>query len=466
MTLWLYLHFPRLQLDTLFSGSDEQPIAIVHKGQITQLNEMAKKAGLKQGMGLGNAAALCHHLQVHPYQADIEEQRLYEIAQWLYMVTADIALFPPSGILLRASNMLTLYDGLAHYWLAITSLLKTLSIEFWFSSGYSPSAARLLAQAKFNQIIDDRKKIDRQLSAYPLQATELKKSTVEKLNRVGVRCLGDLIKLDMSDLARRFDIELVNYIGQLIGRFKHPVSFYTPPEMFKRSLELLYEVDNFQWLEKPLYQLLLQLENFLKLREKVAYELTLTLLHRDKHPHQAEILFTSAQGDYLASKWQRLSQLTLESVKLEAPVVGIILSANRIGPQHTTESDLFDGQKGSLSPLELISLLQAKLGTDAIQGVRQTTDPRPENTTQLCPPLETHPILKNIPKIRPSLLLPSPVPLEEKVSIIRGPERVATGWWDGREVIRDYFIARTPQGALLWVFRTPEKHWFVHGLFS
>ena len=33
-------------------------------------------------------------------------------------------------------------------------------------------------------------------------------------------------------------------------------------------------------------------------------------------------------------------------------------------------------------------------------------------------------------------------------------------------MIRDYFIARTEQGRWLWVFRTPEQQWFIHGQFS
>jgi protein ImuB len=51
-----------------------------------------------------------------------------------------------------------------------------------------------------------------------------------------------------------------------------------------------------------------------------------------------------------------------------------------------------------------------------------------------------------------------------------GPERLETGWWDGREIARDYWIARTPAGARLWIFR--ERHqsglarWFLHGVFG
>lgn len=466
MILWLYLHFPKLQLDTLFAESGELPIAILHKNHIVQLNNIATESGLKLGMGLGNAASLCNMLQVHPYKSDIEEQKLLEIAHWLYMVTADISLSSPSGLLLKVSNMLTLYDGLDSYWQAIKKPLDELNIEYCFATGYSPNSAQLLAQAQRNHISENKGEIEVQLKKYPLEATALTKKTVEKLNRVGVRHLGDLLMLDISDIARRFDIELVNYIGQLTGRFKHLIEFYYPPETFTRSLELLYEIDNFQWLEKPLQMLFNQLESFLKRRDQIAYELTLTLHKREKSNETQEVMFTSAQGDYLATKWHELSQLTLESIKLDSPVVCITLSISRVAQQQGDEHDLFDGPKGNMSALELISRLQAKLGKESVSGITLTSDPRPEQTTQLCQPLENNIISQQTKQIRPSILLPFPTPLQEKVTIIQGPERLATGWWDADEITRDYFIARGHKGKMLWVFRTPRKEWFVHGVFS
>jgi protein ImuB len=55
----------------------------------------------------------------------------------------------------------------------------------------------------------------------------------------------------------------------------------------------------------------------------------------------------------------------------------------------------------------------------------------------------------------------------------QGPERIESGWWDGRGVARDYYVARQvhgarqPHGAKLWVFQERQsKRWYLHGVFA
>mgnify|MGYP000057601428 FL=1 len=55
-------------------------------------------------------------------------------------------------------------------------------------------------------------------------------------------------------------------------------------------------------------------------------------------------------------------------------------------------------------------------------------------------------------------LLEAPRPLPEKnavplhedgpLTLLAGPERIESGWWDGGDVKRDYFIARTPRDSV------------------
>ncbi len=466
MQLWLYLHFPALQLDALFAEQSDQPIVLVdgQRFQIIQANSLALEHGIKIGMGLGSASALCHQLQVHPYQAGQEQQTLLDIAQWLYLVTSDIVLQPPQGVLLKVSNMLSLYGGLNDYWHTLSQHLDQLGYRYYYSTGFSPYSAMLLAKSATMLISNDKEQLRERLDSYPISATELPEKQVDSLLRVGVNTLADLLNLPMSELARRFDIDLVNYVGRLLGQFKHPVDFYHPPEKFHRYLELLYEIENIQWLERPLKKLLQHLELFLTLRNRVAYELQLTLHQRDKQTDT--IHFTSACGDYMTHQWLKLCQLTLESLKLTAPVQGLTLTIVRGGLLDAASRDMFNGTQGQQSSLELIGLLQAKLGKEKVRKVALSHDPRPEKATLLCDPTLPIPVKPHVNRCRPSFLLPTPEPLQEKVTIEQGPERFVTGWWDGDDITRDYFIARSHSGRWLWVFRNQDKQWFLHGQFS
>ncbi|MCV6020487.1 hypothetical protein OFO93_28645, partial [Escherichia coli] len=77
-----------------------------------------------------------------------------------------------------------------------------------------------------------------------------------------------------------------------------------------------------------------------------------------------------------------------------------------------------------MNALELLSLLQAKLGKSAVLKPDIACDPRPEKASQYRladePDVPTH----SIPDLlRPAMQLPAPIALQEQVSLVHGPER-------------------------------------------
>jgi protein ImuB len=70
---------------------------------------------------------------------------------------------------------------------------------------------------------------------------------------------------------------------------------------------------------------------------------------------------------------------------------------------------------------------------------------------------------------RPTWLLETPQPLRGPApTILAGPERIETGWWDGGDMRRDYYVVRTSQGQCAWVFCAPGEQgaWMLHGWFA
>lgn len=480
MALWLYLHFPQLQLDSgEFTASQSEgacdphnlPIVVVagKQNRVVQVNALAYAQGIRLNMGLGAAAALSKELIVAPYDETKTHSKLKEIADWLYLVSADIALFPPEGLALKVTPMLALYGDLAHYWQALKSHLSSLQVTYHYACGYSPLAARVLARRKHDFITDNTNTIRQALAKQPLVALELPKVLHEPLTRLGLHSLEDLISVPLAELGRRFDPSLVQYIGRLLGHFQHPLTPYQPPETFSRTLNLLFELENLDWLSKPLTQLLNQLEAFLRLRDTLAYEIRISLSLRDAP--NIDVIVSAAEGEYRAEGWLKLATLTLSNLVLTAPIQAVSVSVVHMMPRCSEMQDLFSSKRSGLSAKALLSILQAKLGKEAIKGLGVSDDPRPELSSRYTTPFQGghasgHCIMEASPMLRPTFLLPSAQPLVQAVTVLHGPERITTGWWDGKDVTRDYFIARDEQGRYLWVYRDTSQSWFVHGLFS
>jgi protein ImuB len=121
----------------------------------------------------------------------------------------------------------------------------------------------------------------------------------------------------------------------------------------------------------------------------------------------------------------------------------------------------------------LLEQLQARLGAGAVRGLKIVEDHRPEQAWGYTDPGSRMHTSHNR---RPLWLLPIPRPLASRggnpwwrgyLSIIVGPERIENGWWDGRDISRDYYIAMDTDGSRLWIFRELcRDRWYLHGLFG
>ena len=79
---------------------------------------------------------------------------------------------------------------------------------------------------------------------------------------------------------------------------------------------------------------------------------------------------------------------------------------------------------------------------------------------------------------RPFWLLAEPLALTVRddrpiyygpLQLLRGPERIESGWWDHLRIARDYFVAQDQQAVRYWIYRerdTEQVRWFLHGLFA
>jgi len=166
----------------------------------------------------------------------------------------------------------------------------------------------------------------------------------------------------------------------------------------------------------------------------------------------------------------------LERLELAAPVIGLELRADHLESFLPAAPDLFGTEsEGDEEGQRWLQRLQARLGRERVQGLCLVADHRPELAWSHCPP--GTPGSSASHARRPVWLLTPPQPLETRdgrpwyrgsLRLEPERERVESGWWDGREVRRDYFVAHTRQGERLWVYRELQDGggWFLHGIFG
>ncbi|MCZ7564177.1 MAG: DNA polymerase Y family protein [Burkholderiales bacterium] len=332
----------------------------------------------------------------------------------------------------------------------------------------------------------------------PVRLLDCDPDTLAALTAIGAETIGDLERLPRDGLARRFGHCLLEEIDRAFGRRPDPRTFFASPPRFHARLELAAEVAQAEMLAVAARRLVVQLAGFLAARTGGVQRLALRLFHRDAPVTEIAIGLVAPTRD--AEHFARLARERLAMVGLRAPVRAIALTAEDIVPLAGKPGTLFGEAAGDAAGewAKLVERLRARLGAAAVHGMTAAADHRPEHASRRSEPGCGRPAPARQPSItpastttrgtllgvpggpRPFWLLPQPRPLAEidsvphhggPLALLAGPERIESGWWDGDEVARDYFIAQTSDRTLVWVYRTrpsgPKRaSWYLHGLFA
>lgn len=465
---WLYLYFPSLQLDQLAVQYPAQPMALAcpKRHQLLGVNSLAAAAGVKVGQSVATAVLLCRELQLFSPEPARVKQLLQQLAERLYQVTADLALQPPDALLIRVSSMLKLYPDPARYWQQLQLQLADCPYQYLAAAGQTPLAAKLLARSGQTELYLTPAAEQAKLALCPLTASDLPAASIEQLARLGIRQLGPLLALPAAELARRFSQDVLQYLAALTGRVLQLPQFYRPRLQFNRELQLHYEITESPQLLKPLQPLLQQLQQFLRRANLLCQRLQLTLQFRQHSPLPLQI--RARAGEACAANWQQLVSLHLAQLQLPEPVYALQLAATDYVPDQRASCNLLAQRSQPLSKAQLLSVLVARLGEQAVVTPTLNLSHWPEAESSASA-VAALPALNAALcyQLRPILQLPKALPLTEAVTLLSGAERLEQlCWQSGTLLQRDYYLARTEQGQLWWVYRTPQQQWYLQGWFS
>lgn len=466
--LWLAIYLPYLPLESLGHGNDNQTIAVYEQqGQTQQIvtpNQQAEKNGVRPGMTLAVARTLAPALKAVVRDTAAEKIQLTQFAIEATHWTPAIALLEDS-LLLDIAGSLRLYGGTQlllgqiRSWITDKALLPCIALM------PTPASALLCAYTGKSICVTSQSKLNAAVRTLPAKMLAAQPKQHRLLAQLGIRTIGDLMRLPRNGLARRLGPDIVNRLDKLLGQTPDPQDFFTLPPEFTQSAALPAEGVATPFLLPFIERLLTRLESYL-CRHHILVEHLHWCLTGAKGPlMKIPVQLTQPCQD--AQHLLSLSQLAFETVQTTDPITKLTLQVRHFTRATQISDGLFqkmqsDANDGSA----LVERLQSRLGPTAVRGICIQADHRPEKAWRHCAPGETG-LLPGGAQ-RPLWLLENPRSIQANQGLLQRlshRERICSGWWDDRPVRRDYYQDIT--GAIkAWIFRDLNSgQWHLHGIF-
>jgi protein ImuB len=458
---------------------------------ITAANPLAQQLLINPGMVLADARAICPDLQNIDEKPGLTTQLLQRIAEWCIRFTPIVALDPLGNIILNAT-------GCAHLWgyeeAYITDIIKRLEAR-----GYQAKAAMAdtigaaWAFSRFTneRVIEKRQQLEALLSLPP-EALRLDQGTVERLYKLGLNQIKNLVSLPSSSLRRRFGPLILQRINQMMGTEDEIIQSITPVEPYQVRLPCIEPIVRIEGIEIALQKLLEQLCERMQKEGKGLRTAYFRGYRVDSKTIGIQI--STSRASCNVKHLFHLFQMKLSSLEPDLGIELFLLEATRV-EDYTPAQEQFWKESPALNDshiAELIDRLSGRINPDAIERYLPDEHYLPERSYKKALSLSEQPAAQwKTDKPRPILLLEQPERIEvtapipdyppmnfrhngkfHKVVKADGPERIEQEWWIEEGEHRDYYAVEDEQGCRYWLFRSghyDEKrkpYWYMHGFFA
>lgn len=355
----------------------------------------------------------------------------------------------------------------------------------------------------------------------PLATLAEARAHLPTLERIGCRCWGDLRALPRGGVVRRFGAALLDALDRAYGLKPEVYPWLELPEVFDVQLELAAQVETAPALLFAARRLLSQLQVWLQARQRgiLALELGWQMDARRNTATHGSLVARTAEPTRDMGHLQRLLGEHLERSTLPAPALYLRM--------RSLETALLPGVSSSLLPdalrqgdslHHLLERLSARLGPGQVLRAVPRADHRPECMQRWEPAAADRPdaspasgsrpagatarkrkaqeaAAAPCAELYPTWLLATPLKLavhqdrpiyQGPLTLLVGPQRLEAGWWGSGAAqagmaLRDYFLARSEQAGVLWIYRErlaagaqladssaqqPGSQWYLQGLFG
>jgi protein ImuB len=436
---------------------------------VVAANKLAEKGGIYTGMTLSTARTLVPQVRVLDRDLQAEQLAMEQLAIFATAWSPTVVTQYDQVLLLEIGSCLRLHHGLHELIKLVHKSLLSETFSCHIAVTPTPASAVLCARSGTDIYVTDRARLISRIGSMSIRNMELTSHQRALLTRLGVKCIGDLLRLPRDGLARRLGLELLQNLDRLIGKRPDPQSVFKPPLYFKMSIDFENEVFEVAQLLPEAKHLLAQLEQYLQ-RSSATIHYFEWHLQYGSHSYAQVVPVRLNRLRQRTTLLIGLSQLALEASFPTRGVTQFTLYAHPFSLAQVENMPLLP----STAPCELdllLDLLYIRLGYHAVRGICCHPDHKPENAWISCEPGTHKPVLP--PTVRPLWLFHSPrlLPIQNGQPSFHGPlklsrhERIVANWWQEAPVRRDYYQAQSNQG-MIWIFRDLKTgNWYIHGIF-
>ena len=414
-------------------------------------------------------------------------EELVSLASRLRRITPLVSLEPPRALLLEVGGSLKLWGGIDAIKHALGKELEQRRLTAHLCTAPTALAALWLARGGQGDVLSGQQLAGR-LGALPLAVTGWPDATQLLLEKMGIRMVGDCLRLPREGLARRLGKQYLDDLDKALGQPDLRAEF-RPEQRFSSIVEFQGEVAESEVIANAGRKLIGRLADALH-----EHQAQITGCQYEFHHLRRPATVTRinlVMPTYEAKKITDLFLSRLEILSLPAPVTALSLTTGRSEPMVVLNSALFpEFPAAAIGPLatnagvvaglgELIARLRIRFDAEDVYGLALAEDHRPEAAWSRSQGVGAGPAAAvadspGYPR-RPLWLLPTPVEVasvdggRKHLRLESGPERVEAGWWEGRDTSRDYYVASGSKGERLWVYRDrycDRNGWYLHGIFG
>jgi protein ImuB len=409
-------------------------------------------------------------------------QILERLSLLAFRYTSVVSIEAPDCLLLEINGSLKLFGPLQRLHADIDACWRALSVPVCSAVAPSTLAALWFARAGEAACIEEPARLPGLLSPLPLSCTAWDPQRLQTLRAMGITQIGAVLRLPRAGLARRLGKGAVFDLDVALAKQPAPRRACVPRRRFRERCDFEAEIEQVAYLERALEPVVGRCAAFLRDRQAGVQRLELRLRHRTHPLTRLQLGLANVTSerrrlhDVLAQQLQRL--------ELAAPVRSVELVSGFLEGLPAASLDIFTGCGGGArdTAVQLVERLRARLGDEAVYGLASIAEHRPEaawrRVRELRPAAATAPPGALPPEgmPRPVWLLDEPLRLTERELASwrqagpapeAEPERIESGWWDGKGVARDYYVVRQGSGAKLWIFQERQTGgWYLHGVFA